>query len=81
MKFNSDHTYLIMHMTFALRIMVIFEAHLGSNGQGLKFDNNVVEAVTFRHIHILVTGNMSLRYLLRSHILRAFFSPYISGIL
>ena len=81
MKFNSDHTYLIMNMTCALAIMVIFQGHSGFNGQELQFSNNVVEAVIFRYRHILVTGNMSLRYLLRSHILRASFAPYISGIL
>ena len=81
MKFNSDHTYLIMSMTFALGITVIFERHAGFNGQGLQLGNNVGEAVTIGYRRSLVTGDMSLCYMLRSHILRASFSPYISGIL
>ncbi len=81
MKSKSDQTHLIMNMTFALGIMVIFEGHSVLDGQGLQFGNNVVEAVIFRHRHILVTGDIGLRYLLRSQILRASLSPYISGVL
>ena len=81
MKFNSEHTHLIKDTISAFGIMVVFEGHSGSNCQGLQLGNNVVEAVTFRNRHILVTGNIGLRYLLRSNILRASFSPYISGVL
>ena len=70
-----------MNMAFVLRIMVVCEGHSAFNGQGLQFGNSVVEAITFRHKHILVTGDIGLRYLLRRHILRASFSPYISGVL
>ena len=70
-----------MNMTFAVGITVSFERQSGSNGQGLQCDYNVIEVVTFRYRLIFVIGEIILRYLLRSHILRACFAPYIFGIL
>lgn len=61
--------------------MVISEGHSRFNDQGLQFSNSVLEAVIYRYRHILVTGEMILRYLPRSNILSALFAPYIFGIL